>query len=342
MPVETLRVRTIDAHAGGGASRMVVGGLPALPGRTMLRKCAWASRHLDPVRLALLREPRGHAGLTGTVLTAPVTPGAVAGLVFMRQGGFGGVCGHGLIAAATIALERQLLVVPNTAPFWIDTTAGTFEVNARQQVRGGTGGRRACRVVEVRYRTPPVRIVQAAVPVIVGGRPVRVDVVWAPGYYGVVDRESVGLPHQPGVTSPLQTRAAEVIDILQPQVRNWTAMLGLPGRIEGIVFTGPPTRPDADLRSVTVYRDGMVDRSPSGPGTAAVLALLDAMGLVADGRAIGHEGGVGGLFRARVAERGAGETPHGIRAEISGEAWLTGEHTFLIDPDDPLRTGFTT
>jgi proline racemase len=109
-----------------------------------------------------------------------------------------------------------------------------------------------------------------------------------------------------------------------------------------VVLTGPPTRPEADLRSITVYRDGTIDRSPSGAGTAAVLALLDAMGLVSEGQVLGHEGVCGGVFRARVHERVAGDPRGAVVPEISGEAWITGEHTFLLDPEDPFREGIAT
>ncbi len=339
MPTAVPQVRTIDAHAGGGALRLIVAGLPALPGRTMLRKCAWAARHVDPLRRALLREPRGHADLTGAVFTEPVTLGAVAGLVFLRRGGFGGLCGHGLIAAVTIALERQLLIVTGTRALRIDTTAGPVEVTVGLDTGPEAAADRVTRVCGVTYRPPPVHVVQASLPIRLEGRPVRADVVWAQGYYAVVDREAIGLQTDPGVPERLRRRAVDLIETLQPRTRNWSATTGRQGRVDGVVLTGPPTRPDADLRSITVYRDGTIDRSPSGAGTAAVLALLDAMGLVSEGHALGHEGPSGAVFRARVADRVAGDSRSAIVPEISGQAWITGEHTFLLDPEDPFREG---
>ena len=46
------RVRTIDAHAAGEPLRLVVEGLPAPEGRTMLEKRAWATKRLDHLRKA--------------------------------------------------------------------------------------------------------------------------------------------------------------------------------------------------------------------------------------------------------------------------------------------------
>ena len=89
-----------------------------------------------------------------------------------------------------------------------------------------------------------------------------------------------------------------------------------------------------------MYADAAVDRSPCGTGTAAVMAVLDAMGLVADGRPFVHESVVGTRFTGRVASRTTVGEYGAIVAEIEGSAWITGEHTFLVDESDPLGRGF--
>jgi proline racemase len=70
------------------------------------------------------------------------------------------------------------------------------------------------------------------------------------------------------------------------------------------------------------------------------MAVLDAMGLLADDQPFTHESLVGTTFRGRIVGRTeVGEYP-AIVPEIEGSAWITGEHTFLIDDDDPLKEGF--
>ena len=101
-----------------------------------------------------------------------------------------------------------------------------------------------------------------------------------------------------------------------------------------------PNRPDADLRNVTVFADRQVDRSPCGTGTAAVMAVLDAMGLLASDRPFVHESIVGTLFRGTVCRRTEVGDHAAIVPQIEGSAWITGEHTFLIAADDPLKEGF--
>jgi proline racemase len=111
--------------------------------------------------------------------------------------------------------------------------------------------------------------------------------------------------------------------------------------ISGVIFTGPAQDPEAHLRNVTVSAAGSVDVSASGTGTSAVMAVLDAMGLLPDGQPFVHEGLGGSILRGRVVGRSrVGERP-AVVTEIEGSAWITGEHTFLLDEDDPFREGLT-
>ena len=98
-------VKTIDAHAGGAAAsgrRRI----STLRGRTMADKVKWVRQHADHLRRLLMREPRGHADMSGAVLTEPVAPGSHAGVIFMNASGYPALSGHGIVALTTIALER--------------------------------------------------------------------------------------------------------------------------------------------------------------------------------------------------------------------------------------------
>jgi trans-L-3-hydroxyproline dehydratase len=114
---------------------------------------------------------------------------------------------------------------------------------------------------------------------------------------------------------------------------------GLKG-LYGTIFTGPPRAEGADLRNVTVFADAEVDRSPCGTGTSAVMAVLAAMELLGDGQPFVHESVIGTTFRGTIRRRlMVGDCP-AIVPEIEGSAWITGEHTFVLAEDDPLRGGF--
>ena len=111
--------------------------------------------------------------------------------------------------------------------------------------------------------------------------------------------------------------------------------------VAGVIFTGPPQDPEADLRNVSVTAGGRVHRSPGGSSTSAVMAVLEAMGMLPEDRPFVHEGLLGTLFRGRPLRRTiVGDNP-AIVTEIEGTAWITGEHTFLFDEEDLFREGCT-
>src|SRR5215471_19050879 len=126
-----IRVKTIDAHAAGEPLRLIVDGFPSPRGRTMLEKREWVRRNADGLRRALMLEPRGHADMYGAVLTEPVAPGSHAGVLFMHNEGYSTMCGHGIIAVTTIALERGLIAPGGDGRAVVyDSPAGTIRARA--------------------------------------------------------------------------------------------------------------------------------------------------------------------------------------------------------------------
>lgn len=330
-----LRLQTIDAHAAGAPLRLVVGGLPTLGGRTLEDKRRWLERRCDPLRRALVGEPRGHADMTAALLTEAAAPGVAAGVIFMHAGGFGGFCGHGIISVTTIALERGLVTLPAGADaLTFETLAGPVRVRATRS--DGQGGR----VALVAYRAAPAWVAAAGVPVTVQGRAARADVAWASGYYAIADAELLGLPLGPEALPELRRAGLQALREIDAQRVVPPAADGAAPSLEGVVFTTASDREGADLRGVTIYADGSVDRSPSGSGTTAALAVLDAMGLAPADRPLVHESAWGTRFAARVTERVRDGGREAIVAEVEGSAWITGEHSFVLDESDPLRAGF--
>ena len=325
------RLTTIDAHAAGEPLRLIVGGFPSPRGATMLEKREWVKKHADHLRRALMLEPRGHADMYGAILTEPVAPGSHAGVLFMHNEGYSTMCGHGVIAVTTIALERGLLMPGGDgASVVYDAPAGT--IRARATRRG--------RVDSVAFVNVPSFVLHAGLSVPLASRTVRADVAFGGAFYAIVDSESVGLPIDAAHLPELRRVGMEIKHAIEARHRiAHPAEPGLRG-IYGTIFTGPPSGDGADLRNVTIFADAEVDRSPCGTGTAAVMAVVDAMGLLAADRPFVHESLIGTRFTGRVSARTAvGDLP-AIVPEIEGSAWITGEHTFLIDDDDPLRTGF--
>ena len=366
------RVRTIDAHAAGEPLRLIVEGCPAPKGRTMLEKREWVRTKADHLRRALMLEPRGHADMYGAVLTEPVSPGSHAGVLFMHNEGYSTMCGHGVIAVTTIALERGLLMLggagaaggaggagdagDDETTVVYDSPAGTIRARARvtpahgrpapeARARGGASppeGRESgdTRIERVSFVNVPSFVLHGGLTVKIGTRSIRVDVAFGGAFYAIADCEMVGLPIDAAHLPDLRRAGMEIKQAIEStHTIAHPLEPGLQG-IYGTIFTGPPTHPDADLRNVTVFADAEVDRSPCGTGTAAVMAVLDAMGLLDAGKPFVHESVIGTCFTGRMGGRTQVGTYQAIVPEIEGSAWITGEHTFLIDDTDPLRSGF--
>src|SRR3954467_444814 len=315
-------LKTIDAHAAGEPLRLIVAGFPSPRGTTMLAKREWVRTHADHLRRALMLEPRGHADMYGAILTEPVSPGSHAGLLFMHNEGYSTMCGHGVIAVTTMALERGLLMPGGDgATIVYDAPAGTIRARAKIRKAGGAGqagqaghagGAEATggdqqppniRVESVSFQNVPSFVLHGGLAVKLASRTIRADVALGRALYAIVDSEGVGLPIDAAHLPELRRVGMEIkhaIEAAQTIVHPLDG--GLTG-IYGTIFTGPPSDDTADLRNVTIFADAEVDRSPCGTGTAAVMAVVDAMGLLGSDRPFVHESLIGTRFTGRIAAR---------------------------------------
>ncbi|MBV8838308.1 MAG: proline racemase family protein, partial [Alphaproteobacteria bacterium] len=99
MQIERM-IRTVETHTGGEPFRIVVSGLPRLPGATIVQRRDWVKSHIDELRRAVIFEPRGHGDMYAGYLTEPVSPNADFGVIFVHNEGYSDHCGHGVIALA--------------------------------------------------------------------------------------------------------------------------------------------------------------------------------------------------------------------------------------------------
>jgi proline racemase/trans-L-3-hydroxyproline dehydratase len=89
-------------------------------------------------------------------------------------------------------------------------------------------------------------------------------------------------------------------------------------------------------RSVAIFADGEVDRSPTGSATSARTALLLDDGSLAERETWRADSIINTTFMAQAV----GHTAEGVLTEVEGIAFRTGEHRFVLDPRDALGTGF--
>ena len=324
-------VRTIDAHVAGEPLRLVVEGFQGLAGATMLDKQNWTRKRHDTLRRALMQEPRGHADMYGAVLTEPVESDSKAGVLFIHNHGFSMMCGHGVIGVITIAIERGLLQVPDETDIRLDTPAGTVRAAVT---------RHGDRVSHVSFIGVPSFVLVPSVSLRLGTRDLSLDVAFGGAFYAIIDSEAAGVPVMAGYLPKLRKLGMQIKDGVESLVTvahpDTSSLRG----VYGTIFTGLPDAENADLRNVTVFAGGQVDRSPCGTGTAAVMSVLDAMGLLPPDRPFVHESIIGTKFVGTIeAHTMVGERP-AIVPRIEGSAWITGEHEFVLDDEDPFRDGF--
>jgi len=332
-PPSWLRITTVDAHTAGEPFRVVTGGVPALPGETILARRRYAREHLDHLRRALMWEPRGHADMYGCLLTPPVTPGADLGVLFIHNEGYSSMCGHGIIGLATVVLEIGLLtIVPPETTVRIDSPAGL--VTARARVEHG-------HVTAVRFENVPSFVLALDERVEVPGLgPVRYDLAFGGAFYAFVDAADVGLSCTPEDFRRLidaGTRIKRAVQAARPVPHPFEEDLSF---LYGTIFIDPPARAGSHSRNVCVFAEGEVDRSPTGTGVSARLAIHHARGDIGAGEPMTIESLIGTTFTGRVV-RTTTFGPHpAVIPEVEGSAFITGRHEFLIDPGDPLKDGF--
>ena len=333
-PEEWARLTTIDAHTAGEPLRIVVDGVPPIPGETMLAKRHYARTHLDHLRRLLMWEPRGHADMYGCVLTPPVTDDGDLGVLFLHNEGYSTMCGHGIIALVRVGIATGALAeAAGRGEVRIDTPAG--RVTAFADPNWVPGQR-------VTFRNVPSFVLASGVEVDVPGvGPVVADVAFGGAFYAYVDAAEIGLELVPSEVAALidagrriTVAVDEAVDVQHPL---GDSDLGF---LYGTIFVGPSRDGAHHSRNVCVFAEAEVDRSPTGTGVSGRLAIHHARGELGAGEVIEVEGILGTTFTGRVmTTTTVGDHP-AVVPEIGGVASITGRHEFLLDPADPLAAGF--
>jgi proline racemase len=331
-----LRVSVTEYHTAGEPFRIVTGGIGPILGQTILEKRRFAQARLDDVRRLVINEPRGHADMYGCFITEPVTEGAAFGTLFFHNEGYSTACGHGTIALATWAIETGIVEPAADAGdtlITIDVPSGPVQAVARVE---------AGRVTSVRFRNVPAFVYATGIPVTSTAGDLVADVAFGGAFYAIVDAGELGTTVAPENLGDLislgRSIKAAIMDKLDVRHPEEPELRG----IYGVIFCQREPDEDGRLcqRNVTVFADGEVDRSPCGSGTSARLAHLFHRGELGIGDELLHRSIIGSEFTARVTApvRSAGHDA--VLTEVTGSAHLTGTHQFILEPGDPLGTGF--
>ncbi len=326
-------ITVIDAHAAGEPLRVITGGLPPIPGDTILAKRQYAREHLDHLRRLLVYEPRGHADMYGCIVTEPVTPDGDLGVLFLHNEGFSTMCGHGIIGLVTVLLETGALAVVQPATIVrLDTPAG--RVTARARVQGD-------RVTSVAFENVPSFVYaldqEVAVPSV---GLVRYDVAFGGAFYAYCQAADLGVRLVPEEFRRLIDAGVAVKRAVAAALSIWHPIEPDLGFLYGTIILAPSQGPDAHSRNVCIFADGEVDRSPTGTGVSGRLAIEHARGRLPVGQPIVVESLLGTCFTGRILATSRVGDFAAVIPEVEGSAFITGRSEFVSAPDDPLKSGF--
>ena len=327
-------IQVIGCHAEGEVGDVIVGGVAPPPGRTVWEQSRFVASD-GKLRAFVLNEPRGGVFRHMNLLVPPKDPRAQMGFIIMEPEDTPPMSGSNCICVATVLLDAGIvpMVEPETR-LVLEAPAGLIEVTA--QCRNG-------KAQSITLRNVPAFAERIAVPLEVEGLgTITVDTAFGGDSFVMADAATLGFSITPDegrdlavVGRKIVKAANERLGFTHPNLPEWrhfsfAFLTGELGRVDGCLSS----------RNACVVKPGKIDRSPTGTGCSALMAVLHAKGLLKDGeRYIGRS-----IIESRFIGEVAGLTTVGNHAAIiptiTGRAWITGQSTLMLDPDDPWSDGY--
>ena len=333
MPTEAVHLlEVIDTHYGGDVSRIVVGGVGAIPGESVLDKMRFLEREADGLRQLLLYPPHGSPEMCVDLIVPPAHPEAQAGYIIMEAMGYPPFSGSNTICTVTALLESGSIPARDGAQeVRLEAPAGL--VRAEAIVERG-------RVVRVSVEGGPAYVAERGLRVAVPGHDeVAFDLVWSGCFYAVIDAASVGVPVDAAHTRELTELAhAFVLAAREQRLPLVHPDLGPVEPLSFVCFAGPGERAGTSaLRtpSATYVHPNVLCSCPTGTGTSARIALMHADGRIGIGETLETVSPSGSTITGTLlAETRVG--PHrAVRSTIAGRAFTLARSEIVVDPADP-------
>ncbi len=336
-PNDWQQIQTIDMHTGGEPLRVILSGFPALQGNSVLDYRRYCKEHYDHLRRALMFEPRGHADMYGCMLVPPNDESGDFGILFLHNEGYSTMCGHAIIAISTLAIElRWIAVVEGDNELQIDAPCG--RITSWVRVVND-------KVDSVRFHCVPSFVVGLDRQVEVEGLgKVIYDLAYGGAFYAYVDLaknnfsfDLSSASYRSLINSGMAIKRAVMESdsaIRHPFEEDLSFLYGT------IFIDNQPQPSGMDSRNVCIFAEGEVDRCPTGSGVSGRMAIHHRRGEMDLGDRKSIESITGSVFRGSVIS----EVDYGpfkaVIPEVAGTAHITGAHTFMIDPNDPMKEGF--
>lgn len=261
----------------------------------------------------------------GAVLTNGGESDDLYSLIFFDTGGYLDGCGHGTICST--AVWSKLHGLPET-PYQVRNPDGSVTVVERLEKRGENG----CRATLL---MPPASVVERDISIKLDGIGASDGALAHCGnLYLLLEAESVGL-------SPLTSVPASDMRRIAFEVARNSGTRDLTRvndrQLEVMFYERLPAQ-FPTYSTAVVFSNQQLDRSPCGTGSCALLAALSQCAAIETGEAVQTIGPTGGRFE--LIQRSPANTNGEIRVQLTGDAFITGVHEWLLDDGDPMAEGF--
>jgi proline racemase len=327
-------IHIVGCHAEGEVGDVIVGGVAPPPGDTLWAQSRFIAQD-QTLRRFVLNEPRGGVFRHVNLLVPPRDPRAQMGFIIMEPEDTPPMSGSNSICVATVLLDTGIIpmVEPETR-LVLEAPGGTVEITAL--CRNGKAERITVRNV------PSFADKLAATIEVAGIGTLTVDTAYGGDSFVIADATALGFAILPDEARDIAeagiriTKAAnEQLGFTHPMNAEWNhisfCQIAGPVRREGDVLTGA---------NAVVIQPGKIDRSPTGTGCSARMAVLEARGEMAVGDRYIARSIIGSEFPCRIEEAAVVAGRRAIIPSVSGRAWITGTRQEMLDPDDPWATGY--
>lgn len=324
---------TIDTHTCGEPTRNVLGGIPKIPGKTMIEKLEYMSTEGDWVRQLLTYEPRGNEVMSGTIITEPCREEADFGVLYFEVGGWMPMCGHDTIGVGTALIESGMVEIEEPyTHVTLDTAAGL--VKLKIEVKDNTA-------VSVTFVNAPAFVMEEnAVVKTEEYGDVQMDIAYGGNIYAILPAASVGLSVEPKQASKLIAAGNKLKTYINEQIHVVHPEIPFENHVTHVEFYEPSGQEDGAVKNAVIIPPGAIDRSPCGTGTSAKLSVLAKKGKIQLGESFIHQSIIGSQFKCTYLANAEVSGIPAVIPEVTGKAWVTGIHTFVLDPDDIFPTGY--
>ena len=325
-------VRTVDSHTEGNPTRVIVGGVPVPPGETLLNKSQWLQRNDDGLRRLLNFEPRGSGLMCSVLLLPPMTEEADFAVIITEQDEYVPMSGHNIIGAAmTVVSTGMVRATEPVTTVRFDTPAGLVPCDVAFE--NGTIGPVSFNNVESFLLCD-----RASLRIETYGD-LTVDVAYGGDMYVFIDADEIGVELAPHNDAQLIDASIKVRHAVAEQLETVHPERPEINTCYQVLFTSEK-KTVGDYKQTILCPPGSLDRSPCGTGTSARVALLFARGEIGLNEPRKFEGPLGTCMVGEVISEQNRNGRSFITPRITGNSYLTGFHDFVLDPEDPLASGF--